>query len=528
MDRTEEYLAKIRELNGLKRAILRGVTISKKNMTAEFSLVTDLAYTDAEAERARTISAAFLPQAFTAKVSIVKRVPDEQILKRCIYKYVSENFPAAAAFMKEDDILIELLTVGAHFYFCIASGDQSLFSASKILDSVSAYLKTLFCGAFYGDVKIIDRQRDEAEVEALLNERPEETEEEFIPETRYFPIEDFKKLDGVDEIPKQAVYIADHSGVGGVFSVCGTIQFFEEKKYVKHNEKTGEDVEKSRFSVSISDGTGNLRTTYFPKKATVEKILELKQGDSIVLTGENEEFNGNLSFKASKINYGRPPEGFTPVPQKSRPVPKFYKAVHPEPYKEYSQAGLFDDLSKPQAVKNDVFVVFDLETTGLIHQPSMGKIDKIIEIGAVKIVNGELTEKFSSFVACKDKLPEKIVELTGIHDEDLVGAPPVEEVIADFFKFANGAYLVGHNVTFDYDFIKYYGKENQFAFENYAFDTVTIAQEVLRGEVPNYKLNTIADYYGFSFNHHRAFDDSCVTAKIFIELIKRRGSLPKL
>ena len=156
----------------------------------------------------------------------------------------------------------------------------------------------------------------------------------------------------------------------------------------------------------------------------------------------------------------------------------------------------------------------------------MGKMDKIIEIGAVKIVNGELKEKFSSFVECKDKLPEKIIELTGIHDEDLVGAPPIEDVIADFFKFVEGAILVGHNVTFDYNFVKYYGKENRFAFENYAYDTVTIAQEVLRGEVTNYKLNTIADYYGLSFNHHRAFDDSCVTAKIFIELIKRRGALP--
>lgn len=63
-------------------------------------------------------------------------------------------------------------------------------------------------------------------------------------------------------------------------------------------------------------------------------------------------------------------------------------------------------------------------------------------------------------------------------------------------------------------------------FDQKQFDTLTLAQELIRGEVSNYKLNTIADYYGFTFNHHRAFDDALTTAKIFIELIKKRKSLP--
>ena len=171
-------------------------------------------------------------------------------------------------------------------------------------------------------------------------------------------------------------------------------------------------------------------------------------------------------------------------------------------------------------------VFFDLETTGLNNNPAMGRMDKIIEIGAVKIVDGEIKEKFSSFVACEEKLSREIIELTGICDTDLVGAPPIEKVIADFYKFAFDAYLVGHNVNFDYRFIQYYGEQNGYAFDNRQFDTLTLAQELLRGMLPNYKLNSVADYYGLTFNHHRAFDDACVTAKIFIELIKQRGKLP--
>ncbi len=522
IDRTQEYLAKVRGLDGLKNAILSGISVEKERALATFTLITDKAYSNDEAEQARDFSAQFLPDGFSANVKIIKRVPDKEILRKTVYKYLNASFPAAAAFMREEDIEIEPLSSGAHFFFRIASGEQTLFSSGKILDAVSAHLKTLFCGTFYGDVKIVEKQLDES----VLDELPE-TEEEYVPEIRAFPVCEFSKIDGADELPKQAVYIADGGMVEGPFCVCGTLTFFEERKYIKHNEKTNEDVEKSRFSLTVSDGTGTLRTTYFPKKATVEKVRELKLGDFVVLSGENEEYNGGRSFKTSKINFGRPPENFEPVKRQSKPVPKFYHTVFPENYVDYTQAGFFDNLGLPEDLKKNVFVVFDLETTGLVHQPSMGKMDKIIEIGAVKIVNGEMTEKFSSFVACKEKLSSEIIKLTGIVDADLVGAPPIEEVIADFYKFTDGAYLVGHNVQFDLDFVKYYGNENGYAFEHKPFDTLALSQERFRaGEVPNYKLNSIADYYGFTFNHHRAFDDACVTAKIFIELMKARGKLP--
>ena len=153
-------------------------------------------------------------------------------------------------------------------------------------------------------------------------------------------------------------------------------------------------------------------------------------------------------------------------------------------------------------------------------------MDKIIEIGAVKLIGGEIKEKFSTFVACDERLSPEIVKLTGINDEDLIGAPTIDKAIADFFKFTDGALLVGHNVMFDYRFVEYYGEQNRYMFDKKTYDTMTLAQELLRGEIANYKLNTIADYFGLSFNHHRAYEDACVTAKIFIEFIKRRGKLP--
>ncbi len=522
MDKKEQYLQEIRELNGLKNAILCRITLSKREKTAEFFLVTDKAYSAMEEAKALDISQSYLPDGVLAKLKIVKRVPDKEMLKNKIYEYIRQNFPSVGAFLEEGDIQVDMLTSGANFAVSVASGEQALFSSGRILDDVSAYLQSGYCGTFYGTVKIVEKKHDE---ENVLDEDIQ-AEEEQTEEIRYFKIENFAKLDGVDEMPKYAVYTADSYRKEGVFAVCGSITYIEEREYTRHNEKTGEDRQKSRFALTISDGSGYLRTTYFPKKATLDKVRELKVGDKIVIIGENEEYNGSRSFKASKLNYGAPPEGFVPQARKSKPVPKFYHTVFPEAYIDYTQAGFFDSFDKPDDLKNNTFVVFDLETTGLNNSPATGKMDKIIEIGAVKIQDGEIKEKFSSFVACDERLSGEIISLTGITDEMLVGAPTIDKVIADFFKFTDGAYLVGHNVNFDYRFVRFYGEENGYAFDQKQFDTLALAQELLRGLIPNYKLNSIADYYGFTFNHHRAFDDACVTAKVFIELLKKRGKLP--
>lgn len=511
MNKTQEYLNEIRALDGLKNAIIGGISVDRKEMSAEFTLVTDRAYTSAEAARAEKITGGYLPEAFSPRLKIVKRVPDAELLKKRIYAFMTAKFPAAAAFLKEEDIEIEMLSSGANFCFDVASGEQDLFESGKILDEVSAYLKTVYCGAFYGNVRIVEKVFDDS----LLHET-EETEEDDALRARYFPIVDFRKLDGADETPKYAKYIADVSEQEDNLTLCGAIVFLQERE-----SKKG----KTYYTLTINDGTGSLRASYFPKKATIEKIRELKEGDWVVLSGANEEFNGNLSYSAKKIDFGRQPDGFVPEKREGRPVPRAYHTVFPEPYEDYSQAGFFDDLSKPDDIKNNVFVVFDLETTGLNNQPAMGKMDRIIEIGAVKIENGNITQKFSSLVACPDRLSPEIVALTGLRDEDLVGAPEADKVIADFYKFADGAYLVGHNVQFDYRFVKYYGEECRFFFEQTAFDTLDLAQDVLRGMIANYKLNTIADHYGFTFNHHRAFDDALTTAKIFIELVKAKGKL---
>ena len=150
--------------------------------------------------------------------------------------------------------------------------------------------------------------------------------------------------------------------------------------------------------------------------------------------------------------------------------------------------------------------------------PAMGAMDRIIELGAVKIRGGAIAEKLSTFVACPVKLSDEIVKITGITDDMLAGAPDIKDVIADFYKFTAGCSLVAHNIGFDYKFVSYYGAEEGYRFDQRQYDTLAMSQKLIR--LSHHRLNDVADFFGFTFRHHRAYDDAFVTAKIFLELVK--------
>ena len=171
-----------------------------------------------------------------------------------------------------------------------------------------------------------------------------------------------------------------------------------------------------------------------------------------------------------------------------------------------------------ELIENNKIVVFDIETTGLRNNVVTGEFDYIIEVGAVKIEQGKICDKFSSFVSCPEKLAEAIVNLTGITNYDLENAPTVDKVLKDFYEFCKDCILVAHNLPFDYRFISYYGEQCGLYFANKKLDTIVLAKEVLRDKVENYKLLTLAACFNINFTHHRARCDAETTAKILLEL----------
>jgi len=169
---------------------------------------------------------------------------------------------------------------------------------------------------------------------------------------------------------------------------------------------------------------------------------------------------------------------------------------------------------------DDEFVVFDIETTGLSSSN-----DRIIEIGAVKIKNGNIIDSFSSYINPQRDIPANITELTGISNEDVKDAPTEEKVIRDFMAFAGDAVLVAHNANFDMGFLRScLGRMNKES-ENTVLDTLQLTRMLLP-QLKSHKLNIVAKHFKVSLeNHHRAVDDSKATGEILLkcfELLKEK------
>ena len=210
-----------------------------------------------------------------------------------------------------------------------------------------------------------------------------------------------------------------------------------------------------------------------------------------------------------------------------------YQAEHPDVTKEelklihdpfkviYGvEAYLVDDSkdivmhSKGQNLQGN-FVVFDLETTGFSPVNN-----RIIEIGAVKVEHGEITDRFSTFVNPQVPIPFRIEELTSINDNMVMDAPVIEEILPQFLEFVGDAVLVAHNAGFDVSFIeencRRLGQEQTFTY----LDTVALAR-ILLPQLNRFKLETVATALHINLHHHhRAVDDAECTAEIFLKFVE--------
>ncbi len=160
------------------------------------------------------------------------------------------------------------------------------------------------------------------------------------------------------------------------------------------------------------------------------------------------------------------------------------------------------------------FVVFDIETTGFSPVEN-----RIIEIGAVKVQGGKITDRFSVFVNPKVPIPYEIEKLTGIQDDMVIGAETIESVLPQFLAFSEGCMLVAHNAEFDMSFIREncdrQGIEHDFTY----VDTMNLSRVMLPAQ-SKHTLDAVAKTLGVSLlNHHRAVDDAEATAEIFVKLI---------
>lgn len=159
------------------------------------------------------------------------------------------------------------------------------------------------------------------------------------------------------------------------------------------------------------------------------------------------------------------------------------------------------------------YVVVDLETTGLAPAS-----DRILEIGAVKVIGGEVKDTFCTFVDPRMEIPPHIQELTGITQDMVKGKKTAQQAVSDFLDFCAGWELMGHNLIFDYSFLKHQAVNQGQSFEKSGIDTLKIARSVLP-ELESKSLTSLCEYYKIDRAYaHRAFHDALATHELYHHL----------
>lgn len=363
-------------------------------------------------------------------------------------------------------------------------------------------------------------------------------------------------------IRQRPMKLSDVNMQSGKVSVWGDIFSIESKE-----ARDGETV---ILTIMITDGTGSQSVKVIRKRKEIEDVLSLKNGNTILVQGEanfdkydhdvvimgrdickvkrfyrtddepEKRFELHLHTNMSQMDGVTPAEklverahawGHRGIAVTDHGVvqgfPEIANAIAALKDKNFKpvygvEAYFVDDTVKAVFGMPDVsfegeIIAFDLETTGL-----SAAIDRITEIGAVRIVNGVLKDEFCTFVNPERHIPERVIELTGINDEMVADAPSEREALEEFYKFCgNSHFLVAHNAGFDTSFLKAANKRLGLDFPYQYADTVAMARS-LYPDLRNHKLDTVGNYLKLApFNHHRACDDARELALILVKMLEK-------
>ena len=171
---------------------------------------------------------------------------------------------------------------------------------------------------------------------------------------------------------------------------------------------------------------------------------------------------------------------------------------------------------------DEEYIVLDIETTGLSF-----RTEKITEIGAVRVKNGEVVDTFECFVNPEIPIPQRIVEITHITDEMVKDAETIDKVMPKFLEFIGNLKLVAHNADFDVGFLKYNAENLGLKMDNEYIDSLKLSRQ-LYPEFKKHKLGILADKFGIKVeNAHRALDDVHTLVKVFLKLLEKYNEQPK-
>ena len=452
------------------------------------------------------------------KLNIIfrKSILDSAVIKNFLVDYLKTTYSSLLPYFATSDVNIKNIDNTICVKVELISNIYDYFLANDIASNISKHLNKNFIANF--SVSFVCKNGK------IDNKKLESREKEFfenLPKPK--PVERYEVFEPEvfigKEITPMPEPIKNQKESKDSVILSGKISSLTEKTYISRRAKAKGSTEQSYyFKFVLTDHTGSISSIYFSNKTTYKKAINLKDGDTILVIGNVKKENERLTLMIKDISFC---EIIKPQEKEEKIENQYvenddYKVARPTPYFCRTQENLFDvkPIYEDDIYKN-TYVVFDTETTGLEC-----KVNEIIEIGAVKIVDGLIKEQFQTFIHPIEAIPQEITKITHITNEMVKDAPCSKDAIRDFYKFCKGCVLVGYNVAFDMGFIKEQGQKAGVDFDNEYIDAMGIARKKL--VLTRFKLTNVVEALHLKLdNAHRAIFDATATAYVFLKLSEK-------
>lgn len=441
-----------------------------------------------------------LPKSLSVNIRFIKTITDKDLIRKAIFEYINKEKPTFYDNFVNSDMDIEIIGNMVYINIALEKFMCDFANNSELGTALSESLSKDFMEDF--EVHFLEIPNKESHFEDRIPDKLEYS-------LRFINVEINASLWGsILQNPRYIVDVKEKTYTD--VCLCGVISNVKEK-YI-------ESIKKNLFTFQLYDTTGYIPCKAFINTARKDQLKfaqSMLDGNTMIMQGQIkfDSYDNALSFIPNKAAFCTIDYNSIDTTPKYLTERENYLYVSPQKYIEEVQIDMLSE-GIPKELYNKTFVVFDFETTGT-------EVDKcaVTDIGAVKIVNGRITETFTSLVNPEMEIPEEVVNLTHITNEMVKNERPFGEIIGDFYKFTRGeeVVLVAHNAPFDMAFLRKYAAINNYNFDNNVMDTLVLARQKL--QLKKYKLINLCEKFQITLNGaHRALNDAIATAKVFIKL----------
>lgn len=458
------------------------------------------------------------------EVVYIRTYADENTVKNKVLEFFNLRNQMIFRRLKEENIVISVSDEYIDVELRFDAPTYKMLAAADAAEALSDWLDVNFNHKINVSVREIDSAAaDGGKGDFIDTVVYRDSSVRLIEATQGDKIYAGSRTAGITQLPN---YICDVKSSAENIVLCGRISgltksSYNNKKYNPDDPKSGPP-KKPIVKFFIDDTTGRMECVCFPRNDEEAALFDaLADKDEVICAGRVSlsAYNNALGLTANAV-FRCSIDFSSVITRSSKPEPARYTVVAPQPYEETEVKTLFDEPGKKEIspyFKGKTFVVFDFEATGL----QIASIEPI-EIGAAKIVDGKITETFSTLLNPHSPIPQEVAEKTHITDDMVADKPSFTEVLPDFFKFTRGAVLAGHNLSgYDFPLLAKYADREGYVFDNEMEDTLLLARRYIP-EVRHWGLEALSRAFNITHeNAHRAMADVLATVEV-LRIIAQR------